>query len=349
MIPDKENKIMIQNKSAALTVDLFGGAITDFHLKEDPVNPLTFIFSKAQMPSNNKNGAPYQGHFLCLGRWGEPSEGERKAGMPNHGQIANILWQYNSVMDKQAIDMQTDSPLEGLKIERVVKIDTEHAVYGVDEKVTNNQVLGRLYNMVQHPTLASPFLDENTIVCCNATKGFDQFAYDYSEEGILQWPVGKDEEGSLLDLKNPDKPYNSVFSFVVDREAEFGWICAYNPRYHQVFGYVWRRTDYPWIHLWQDWKEGRIQYRGIEFGTTGIHQPFKKIIETGVQLFGEKTVEYIDAGETVSRRYLSFLYETKEEDIKDEFHITLEDDGGKIILNHASNQIYLDTSFKNFL
>ena len=86
-------KICLHNPASSLTVDLSGGAITDFHLKDEAcINPLSFEFSKDQMPVNNKTGAPYRGHFFCVGRWGLPSEGEIKSGIPNHGEIANIGW-----------------------------------------------------------------------------------------------------------------------------------------------------------------------------------------------------------------------------------------------------------------
>src|ERR1700755_3260544 len=93
-------KTFLENSLCSLTVDSFGGAITNFHLKdEQQINPLSFAFTQEQMPENNKNGAPYQGHFLCLGRWGLPSEGEIKTGVPNHGEAANIHWEIQNQTD----------------------------------------------------------------------------------------------------------------------------------------------------------------------------------------------------------------------------------------------------------
>jgi hypothetical protein len=59
--------------------------------------------------------------------------------------------------------------------------------------------------------------------------------------------------------------------------------------------------------LWQHYENDKIQYRGIEFGTAGIHQPFKEILDTATTLLGEKTYAYLDAGEIVSKSYLSFI------------------------------------------
>ena len=73
----KKSRACIENESASLSINLDGGAIIDFQLKTTGINPLSFLYPNDLMPSNNKNGAAYQGHFLCLGRWGEPSSGEK--------------------------------------------------------------------------------------------------------------------------------------------------------------------------------------------------------------------------------------------------------------------------------
>lgn len=345
---DNRNKMMLHNGSASVTADLFGGAITRFRLDKIDMNPLSFSFSPEEMPENNQPGAPYRGHFLCLGRWGPPSEGERLAGMPDHGQFANMLWQGYTVRDQSVIRMQADSSLEELSIRREIILDEREAVYGVKEVVKNEYGRGRLYNMVQHPTLAFPFLDGDTLVNCNASYGFDQFRSGHPERRALQWPAGTDGKGRPVDLRRPDKKYNSVFSFIVDRGSEYGWITAFNPRRRLLLGYLWRRSDYPWIHLWQHWEEDRIKYRGIEFGTAGIHQPFKKILETGVQLFGEKTVEYIDAGESVGRNYLSFLLEMAGDGGGVE-QVKIDPESGHILIKTPSGSTRIKTIFKNFL
>lgn len=344
---ENKHEIKLQNKSATVIVNAFGGSIIDFHLNQQAANPLNFLYPTEQMPLNNRSGAPYQGHFLCLGRWGEPSDGERKAGLPDHGEIANILWRRLSLNEPCFIQMQVDSALEGLIVEREIRLDKENAIFSVEEKVMNIHSLGRLYNMVQHPTLSSPFLDHSTIVNCNASTGFDQFRYDHPEKNPLQWPTGKDDKDESFDLRAPRKAYNTVYSFIVRQDAEYGWITAYNPEMKLLLGYIWRRKDYPWIHLWQHWENNRIKYRGIEFGTAGIHKSFKQIIDIGLRLFGENTVEYIDAGEAVTRQYLSFLYNATE-DIGEVQDIIVEPVKGEIILIAGSRQIHLNTTLKIF-
>jgi hypothetical protein len=48
------NIITIKNSTAAVSVDTLGGAIIDFHLLADNVNPLTFKFPVSRMPENNR-------------------------------------------------------------------------------------------------------------------------------------------------------------------------------------------------------------------------------------------------------------------------------------------------------
>jgi len=304
-------KTSLENNFCSLTVDSFGGAITNFHLKNaTEINPLSFAFTKAQMPDNNKNGAPYQGHFLCLGRWGLPSDDEIKAGIPNHGEAANINW--NIIQQTTCkLKMQTTAKLEGLYVEREIILDESNPVFSVKEIVQNINPLGRLFNIVQHPTLAEPFLDNQTIIDCNATIGFDQSKYREAEKNSCRFPHVKDDKGNVFNLNNPQQTYNSVFSFIIKEQDNIGWVTAYSAKHNLLFGYIWKREDYPWIHLWQHFENEKIKYRGIEFGTAGIHQPFNTILNTACDLFGEKTFAYIDTGEMISKKYFSFIHTTE--------------------------------------
>ncbi|AHM62239.1 hypothetical protein D770_19950 [Flammeovirgaceae bacterium 311] len=341
-------EIRLQNSKAALCLDLWGGAITDFHLLENGINPLSFKFSKEQMPENNRKGAPYQGHFICLGRWGEPSEGEIRAGMPNHGQFANILWKQEQGDQEQTVHMTATAPLEGLQLSRTLQLDAGSAVIAVEEKVTNINPLGRVYNMVQHPTLSSPFLNGATMVDCNAKTGFNQhFSHGPNLYG-MDWPMGLTEEASVANLRHPQKAYNAVFSFVVDKTSKFGWVTAFSPAHLTLIGYIWNRRDYPWIHLWQHWSGEQIRYRGIEFGTAGIHKPFKEILATAPRVFGEYTFAYIDAGETVKRPYLAFLLKVQK-GYSGVSSIELENGVIHIRGRQQGQDSYIETRFKDFL
>ena len=83
--------------------------------------------------------------------------------------------------------MQAKSILEGLKINREVYLDPSFPIYLVKEQVVNFNALGRLFSMVQHPTIAAPFLDNKITVDCNATVGFDQCNFKNIASNTIQW------------------------------------------------------------------------------------------------------------------------------------------------------------------
>ena len=328
-----------------LCVDLFGGAVTDFHLENHLINPLSFKFSKDQMPTNNKAGAVYQGHFLCLGRWGIPSAGEEKAGIPDHGQIANMMWE-ECTREDNCIGMKATSLLEGLAVDRSVCIDETHALYLTTEEVTNINPLGRMYNMVQHPTIANPFLDERVIVNCNAHMGFDYALDEFTPASFNEWPNVCCKDSRWIDVSTCNEPYSSVFSFVVDPAQSHGWITAFSPSQRLLIGYLWKRIDYPWINHWIHWSDETILYRGLEFGTTGIHKPFPEILDRNlVEVLNEKTYSYLDAGATHTRSFISFL-QVMPEDYHGVAQIEYNGNAISLIEKHTNKQLEISCSLK---
>jgi len=104
-------------------------------------------------------------HFLCLDRWGPPSEAERLNGMFFHGEATRVRWR-----ELGASAMGATLPMAGLEVRRTVRLSQAAAVFHVSETVTNRNKLGRIYNMVQHATIGPPFLDETTVVDSNAQR-----------------------------------------------------------------------------------------------------------------------------------------------------------------------------------
>ena len=68
-----------------------------------------------------------------------------------------------------------------------------------------------------------------------------------------------------------------------------------------AFGYVWRRSDFPWLGIWEEnhsraippWN-GRTLTRGMEFGASPIPETRRKMIERG-RLFGVPGYRWIPA------------------------------------------------------
>ena len=102
---------------------------------------------------------------------------------------------------------------------------------------------------------------------------------------------------------------NDVCSFVL--EEEFGWVTAVSPTTSLLVGYLWRSEDYPWLSSWRNSDaDGAPAARGLEFGTTGVHQPFPELAKMPTVL-GRPTFSYLDAGASHTRSYCMFLCPTE--------------------------------------
>ena len=297
--------VVLDGVAARLVVDLAGGSIVDFHLQGQGLNPLEW----------NRGGegtrARGMGHFLCLDRWASASRAESENGMPGHGEASRVEWQVarGPEMGDGAIQVEMTAflPLAGLRVRRWIRLEEKRAFFTVREEVTNTGKLGRIYNMVQHPTIGPPFLDETTVVDANARKGFMAYSpLPDPEEPAVYWPRAVDlETGRSVDMRYlVDEPQPTNAGYTI--EEQYGWTTASTPGQGLLIGYLWKTADYPWFNIWRHAEEGRPAARGLEFGTTGLPLPPVMLVAKG-KIFGRPLFEYIDAGQTVARVYAAFL------------------------------------------
>jgi hypothetical protein len=125
-------------------------------------------------------------------------------------------------------EMSAALPMAGLEIKRRMRLSDGAALLRVSESVTNTNKRGRVYNMVQHPSIAPPFLDQTTLVDANGRKGFMQSSpLPNPEEKPVYWPMAL-RDSQPVDLRrliDDDQP--EVVSFVI--EDDFGWVTASTP------------------------------------------------------------------------------------------------------------------------
>lgn len=310
--------VTLEGQGATLSIDLAGGVLKDFHLAGDAVNPLRGM-----------------GHFLCLDRWGQPSAAEAANGMPFHGEAAKVTWRVTRAPERRnggiEAEMAADLPLAGLEVRRTLRLLDGAPVVVVREQVTNRNNLGRIYNMVQHPTIGPPFLDRRTRVDAGAGRGFMQGSpLPDPERPEVQWPEAL-FEGRRVDLRRlEDDPNPNVVSYVV--RGRHGWTTACAPAQQRLIGYLWPAADYPWFNAWRHVENGQPALRGLEFGTTGLHQPFPVLVAKG-RIFDLPLYTYLDAGESVTRAYAAFLLRTPPgfEGVE---AVTYE--GGKLVVREAA-------------
>ena len=297
------DSLVLKGTRAQLVVDLSGGSIASFQLLEQPLNPLSW-----NTPSSGDKSIHGFGHFLCLDRWGPPSEAEGKNGMPYHGEASSVPWtgQMETVTGKLHAELSATLPLAGLSIRRTLTMPQDVPFVWVQETVKNTNRLGRILNMVQHPSIAAPFLDASTLIDCNGRKGFAQGnPMPNPEEPTSLWPRAINRDGVAADIRHLTADHDpNVVSYVIDEAL--GWVTAVNPGKELLIGYVWNTSEYPWVSHWRNSEKGQPTARGLEFGTTGLHQPFP-ILTKKQTIFGRQLFEYLDANESRTKSYGFFL------------------------------------------
>lgn len=290
--------VTLENGAARVMIDKLGGSFVRFEFKDQKLNPLVW--------SNDNPGMEPKAmsHFLCVDRWGQVSEAEGKSGMPYHGEATRMEWK----ADTSGLEtkMATHLPIANMDVQRRAKLHDSLPVLMVWESVTNRNPLGRPYNMVQHPTIGPPFLDASVVVDSNARRGFSQSnPLPNPEEPSSYWPQAL-KDGQPVNLRHlVDDPNPNVVSFVV--EDEYGWVTAANAGKGLLLGYIWKTAEYPWLSIWRHVDaQNKPLARGLEFGTTGLHQPFY-VLAKKARVFGRPTFEWLEPAETQTRSFAAFL------------------------------------------
>lgn len=306
-------------RDAALSIDAAGGSLASFQLGQRP-NPLCWDSAVHDNLDPTVTAPRPLGHFLCLDRWGPPSEEEERQGMPYHGEATSRHWHWRSSA-ASAARLGAQLPMAGLEVERSVELltcsaraswsfETRAALARIRDEVKNINKLGRILNMVQHPSIAPPFLTAETRVDCNGKRGFTQASRGCSDvlwDAQREFPVAVTANGAQ-DARCMTGGNDDVFSYEVNQSDPHGWVTAFTPSQGLLLGYLWPRCHYPWVSLWCSSTDGEPRARGLEFGTTGLHQPFP-ILTRHPRIFGLPTFEHLDAMETFQKSFCCFLLE----------------------------------------
>ena len=111
--------IKLENNKVVLKVNLAGGAYSDFHLKDMPINPLNWYTKDPKQP-------PFMGHFLCFDRWGPPTDGEKANGFDHHGEATTEHWEILDKAQKEdalsKCTMRCKLPMGGLELTRKIEL-----------------------------------------------------------------------------------------------------------------------------------------------------------------------------------------------------------------------------------
>ena len=299
--------MVLANDRLELTILGTGGTFSKLLLRDgEPVSPLATI-----------------GHFLALDGFGAPSDQERAAGMPFHGeaskQVVKVIASRNSGPVRSII-LETLLPLAQETLTRTIEmVEGENVVY-ITSDLASGLAADRPISWAEHATIGPPYLEKGkTVVDMPAlncrVRPFKpgpipgRLVY----ERDFQWPLAPTNDNGQADLRlvPADHNYLDLASCQMDPKRNLAFVTALHLDKHLLFGYVFRRQDYPWLMSWMNYTGDSQAARGMEFST----QPFDiSHTETVAMspLFGTPTFRWLPAKARLQTRFLLFYVRVPE-------------------------------------
>jgi hypothetical protein len=307
---------MIDTPRLRVTVLRSGGHVAEITLKSaGAVNPLwvqarpTIDPSQFQAARDSQlygggSGAKLMsglaGHSLCFPYWGNPSAAEERAGMTFHGETGIADWTRTG-SGGDWLELAVELPESRTRFLR--RLTVSGTVVWVDETATNQAAWDRPVGWCEHVTIGAPFLERGiTTFAASASRGKP---LDSGETSQQRWPHGQ-ENGNEIDLSTVRgaETGGEVNNYLVDPSREIGYFAAFNPRFSLVFGYVFRRAEFPWLNVWESYTS-QLFTRGMEFSNTPVHGTARALMDAPT-LWNVPTFEWLDARGSIRKRYAVF-------------------------------------------
>ena len=332
-----QSSIVLGNDKLELTISTTGGRFSKLVLRDgEPLSPIATI-----------------GHFLALDGFGAPSEQEQSLGMPFHGEANRQTIKVVASHDAgpvHLITMQSALPLAQETLTRTVQVADGESVIYVTSQLESALTVDRPVSWAEHATIGPPFLEKGKVVVDMPATNCRVRPYKpgaipghlvYNQD--FQWPMAPTSDGGQADLRVIPSDHNwlDLASCQMDTSRRLEFVTALHLEKHLLYGYVFRRDDYPWLMSWMNFTGDDRAARGMEFSS----QPFDiSHRETAAMspLFGTPTFRWLAAKATIETRFLMF-YSRVPDDFTRIDDVAL--DGGKLtIVDRSGKRVVLAAS-----
>jgi hypothetical protein len=319
--------VQLENDILRVTVLEEGGHIAEVFDKRAGVNPLWIPHWQSLEPSSFSqrdravfgNGADAKllagimGHNLCLDIFGGPSPEEAAAGLTVHGEAS--VDRYEITKSAGELVLRLTLPLARLRFSRTIELHAQNI--RIQEFVENLNAFDRPLAWTQHVTLSPPFLDPATTlfrasmtrsIVSLADPGLDAYLIPGEE---FDWPMAPRSDGGVADLRqmNGTAPASGYTAHLADQNCDDAYFVAFASQYRLAFGYVWKRTDFPWLGVWEEncsrqaspWN-GKSITRGMEFGVSPFPETRREMTDRG-RLLGAPAYKWIPGNGCLKAEY----------------------------------------------
>ena len=312
---DGRPAVILQNDKLELTVLTRGATLANLVLRDDAGKLSPYWNTDRALKPNGPPPSPLAGsigHFLCLDGFGAPSDEESAAGIPFHGEASKQ--QFETVTGAATtIKLKARLPLAQEDITRTITlVDGENVVY-VNTEVENLLAIDHPISWAEHATTGPPFLSPGqTIIDLPATKcrvrpqkagSTGKLAYGKD----FVWPMGPLTKGGTVNLTTVPANETSLdlASCIIDPSRTWGYVTVLRPDKHMIFGYVFRREEFPWLMSWMNYSGDARAARGFEFSTQPFDISHRETVDAH-EMFGTPTYKWLPAKAKLHASFLLF-------------------------------------------
>jgi hypothetical protein len=320
--------LVIGNGKVELTILTHGGAMTSLVLLDDSekLSPLwnPIRLAREAHVTNEFDGAI--GHFVCVDGFGPVSSEEKAAGLPGHGEAYLQPWE-TSFSGKEGqvttVSFSVKLPLLQELVTRTLRmVDGENVVY-VESHAESQTAFDRPMCWAEHATIGAPFLQPGVTAVDMSAHRAQTRPHEPDDVGPQQhrlpsgkdfnWPMAPSLHGGKLDMRVSPKDggWGDHTTCLMDPSRALVFVTALNPARQRLFGYVFRREDFPWLQSWEYYPTNGAWARGLEFST----QPYDVSRRQAIQMnsmFDTPTYRWLPARSRVTAKFLMFYTRTPE-------------------------------------
>jgi hypothetical protein len=158
------------------------------------------------------------------------------------------------------------------------------------------------------------------------------------------WPMAPGGDGKPVDMTTfPDNPpQGDHTATLLDPARTLEWVATVNTEQGMIYGYLFRREDYPWIQMWGNYPSIEGLVKGMEFSTQPYDISKSTLIDAG-PVFGTPTFRWLRAKGKLETHFLFYYARIpagfkKIDDVRlENKQIVIEDRGnGKTLMLAAS-------------
>jgi len=324
----------VENESILVIVTAEGGHIAAITHKSNGVNPLwtppwpsiePSTYDRTRNPEYGSSDEAYllsgiMGHSICLDTYGKPSPEEFLAGMPVHGE--GPVAPYSVKSDRNTISMSAILPKAQLEFSREISVYENSGLIRFHECVENLSYTDRPIAWTQHVTMGPPFLElgqtrfripvtRSKVIDEDFTGGRGAQKSGAEFEGLLC----PRKDGGVIDLSvYSSEPVSSGLTIhLIDPVLDQAFFVAWSPTTKVLFGYIWRRTDFPWLCRWEEnhfradppWNNQTVTC-AMEFGVSPMLESRRQMTARG-SLFGTPAFRWVPGKSRLNAEYLAFI------------------------------------------